>query len=108
MLKRLLEKILAVAPVWLQMTTSFAFNWSAICHTPLATADESAIVLSRIIGSRASGWVATYFSVVSALWAMINTAPMGNFPIDVSPLSITESVPSKSALAMWLTYARVG
>ena len=49
-----------------------------------------------------------YSSVTSAMWAIMWTDPTGNLPTDVSPLSITASVPSKMALATSLTSARVG
>ena len=49
--KRCFEKMRAVLPVWLQMTTSFTFRSLTICHTPRATAADRCIVLSLRFGS---------------------------------------------------------
>src|SRR2546430_15153919 len=86
--KRFLEKIRAVAPVWLQSTIRETFISWTICRTPRAMALDMPRVIRRSCGS--GGVVgAREGSGTCATLAIMGTGPTGDFPTVGLPESIT-------------------
>ena len=102
--------LLAVAPLLVGTITAAGETWSTVVSTFKAMRSVRPISLPLSDISRVScmWYCDRWGSTVPAIFVSISTASTGYFPIADSPESITQSVPSRTALATSVASARVG
>mmetsp|Transcript_14076 Transcript_14076/g.58787 ORF Transcript_14076/g.58787 Transcript_14076/m.58787 type:complete len:350 (-) Transcript_14076:500-1549(-) len=101
----------AATPLAARHTIALAFVFRAVCTAELARLSMSDMVPSSMLRSMksfASLVLSMQRSASRVMEAMMVTASTGKAPAAVSPDSMTESVPSSTALATSVASARVG